>query len=361
MRLTWPFSRMRDGEGMNYRLPAEWEKQDGVLLAWPHEQSDWEPILPEVEETYAELIRVITRFERVLLVVPPGKRESIRTRLVEAGTEEKNLILVEVPTNDTWARDFGFITVFDKQGRRKLLDFGFNAWGLKFAAYEDNQVNRRLFQNRVFRKGVAMVTIGMILEGGGIESDGEGTILTTSQCLLSPNRNPHLSRGEIERALKRYLGARRVLWLSHGYLSGDDTDSHIDTLARFVSPTTIVYVACDNPADEHYEELCLMREELASFRTARGKPYKLVPLPLPRACYDEDGNRLPATYANFLIINGAVIVPTYNDAANDKVALEIFQRLFPDREVIGIPALSLIKQHGSIHCVTMQIPEGVLV
>ncbi|URA10423.1 agmatine deiminase family protein [Thermospira aquatica] len=346
---------------MNHRLPAEWERQDGILLAWPHEKSDWAPLLPEVEKTYTELVKAIARFERVLLVVPPEGTDTLRTRLGEAGVSEEKLMLVELPTNDTWARDFGFITVFDKKGRKKLLDFGFNAWGLKFAACEDNQVNRRLFSGRVFRKGISLVTIGLILEGGGIESDGEGTILTTTQCLLSPNRNPHLSKGEIERALKRYLGARRVLWLSHGYLAGDDTDSHIDTLARFVNPTTIVYVACDDPADEHYEELRLMKEELASFRTMKGKPYRLVPLPLPKACYDEEGNRLPATYANFLILNGAVIVPTYNDEENDPKVLQTFQALFPEREVVAIPALSLIKQHGSIHCVTMQIPEGVLV
>jgi agmatine deiminase len=345
---------------MNHRLPAEWESQDGVLLAWPHERSDWAPYLHEVEETYVELVCTITRFEKAVVIAPEQKSPYIRSRLKKAGVREENLILVEIPTNDTWARDFGFITVIDKQGRRKLLDFGFNGWGLKFPAFLDNQINRRLFHSFLFKKGVSLKTIGMILEGGSIESDGEGTILTTSTCLLSPNRNPHLSRGEIERALKRYVGARRVLWLNHGYLAGDDTDSHIDTLARFANPTTILYVQCTNREDEHYKELCAMEEELRSFRTTKNKPYTLVPLPMPHPYYDKSNNRLPATYANFLIINQAVIVPTYDDPHNDPIALETFRKVFPSREIIPIPALTLIRQHGSIHCITMQIPQGVL-
>jgi len=345
---------------MNHRLPAEWEAQDGVLLTWPHDQSDWAPFLHEVERTYEELIAILSRYERVVLVVPPGKKQAIATQLQQALARPENLLLVEIPTNDTWARDFGFITVIDKNGKRKLLDFGFNGWGLKFPACEDNQINRRLFARGIFRRGVSLSTIGLILEGGSIESDGQGTIMTTSECLFSPNRNPHLSRGQIERALRRYLGARRVLWVNHGFLAGDDTDSHIDTLARFASPDTILYVRCEDPDDEHYASLKAMEEDLRGFRTPSRKPYTLIPLPMPRPCYDENNQRLPATYANFLIINGAVIVPTYDDPVNDARALEIFRGVFPEREIIGIPALSLIKQHGSIHCITMQIPQGVL-
>ncbi|NPV38364.1 MAG: agmatine deiminase family protein [Brevinematales bacterium] len=346
---------------MNHRLPAEWESQDGILLAWPHEKSDWAPLLSEVEKTYEVLIAAITRFEKAVVIVPEGRSKLFRSRLLDTGSQEANLILVELPTNDTWARDFGFLTVVDKKGRRKLLDFGFNGWGLKFVACEDNQVNRRLFRAGLFRRGVSLSTIGLILEGGSIESDGQGTLMTTSTCLLSPNRNPHLSRGQIERALRRYLGARRVLWVEHGYLAGDDTDSHIDTLARFASPKMILYVSCEDPADEHYQALKEMENDLKRFRTPEGRPYTLIPLPMPAARYDEEGNRLPATYANFLFVNGAVIVPTYHDEVNDPKALRLFQEVFPEREIIGIPALSLIKQHGSIHCVTMQIPQGVLV
>ncbi|MCX7882227.1 MAG: agmatine deiminase family protein [Brevinematales bacterium] len=346
---------------MNHRLPAEWEQQDGILLAWPHSESDWAPLLSSVEKTYESLITTITRFERVVVLVPEGTLSSLRVRLVAAGAKEDRLLLVELPTNDTWARDFGFLTVFDKKGRRKLLDFGFNGWGLKFAADKDNLINRRLFSQGIFKRGVSLSTIGLILEGGSIESDGEGTIMTSRECLLSPNRNPHLSQGQIERALRRYLGAKRILWVNHGSLAGDDTDSHIDTLARFANPTTILYVSCEDPQDEHFSALKAMENDLKSFRTRQGKPYTLIPLPLPKACYDENGHRLPATYANFLFINGAVIVPTYDDPINDPKALAIFQEVFPEREIIGISALSLIQQHGSVHCITMQIPEGVLV
>lgn len=345
---------------MNHRLPAEWEPQDGVLLAWPHEHSDWAFLLPEVEKTYLSLVSTISHFERVVLIVPPKEKERVFEKLLHADPEATNLILVDIPTNDTWTRDFGFITVFDKRGRRKLLDFGFNGWGLKFAADKDNLINRHLFSKGIFRRGVALKTLGLILEGGSIESDGEGTILTTSQCLLSPNRNPHLSQGKIEQALHRYLGARRVLWLHHGYLAGDDTDSHIDTLARFADPNTILYVSCEDESDEHYEALKAMENDLKSFRTVRGTPYRLLPLPLPRPWYDAEHKRLPATYANFLILNGAVIVPTYDDPKNDPLALTILQEAFPQRKIIGIPALPLIQQHGSIHCITMQIPKGVL-
>jgi agmatine deiminase len=206
---------------------------------------------------------------------------------------------------------------------------------------------------------ISFETIGLILEGGSIESDGKGTILTTAECLLNPNRNPHLSRQEIEEELLSLLGAEEVLWLENGYLAGDDTDSHIDTLARFAPDDTILYVACDDPDDEHFESLKAMREELETFRTRDDKPYRLLPLPWPQARHDENGQRLPATYANFLVINGAVLVPTYDDPS-DATALKIIAKAFPGRKIIGIDCLPLIEQHGSLHCVTMQMPKGVL-
>jgi len=200
----------------------------------------------------------------------------------------------------------------------------------------------------------------MILEGGSIESDGNGTILTTCECLFEGNRNPHLSRKEIETSLAEQLGAEHFLWLQHGFLAGDDTDSHIDTLARLCPNDVILHVTCDDPDDLHFEEFARMTEQLRSFRTKKGAPYNLVPLPWPEAIFDENGTRLPATYANFLIINNAVLVPTYRDKA-DTAALEAVQKVFPRHEIIGIDCLPLILQHGSLHCVTMQIPKGVLV
>jgi agmatine/peptidylarginine deiminase len=198
----------------------------------------------------------------------------------------------------------------------------------------------------------------LVLEGGSLESDGKGTILTTSECLLSKNRNEHLSKIQIEQHLKENFGAERVLWLNHGYLAGDDTDSHIDTLARFCNEKTIAYVGCENPEDEHYEALLQMKKELQQFTDVNGNHYQLVELPLPDACFDEDGKRLPATYANFTIVNGAVLVPVYG-VLQDEKALEILQNCFPKREIIGVNCRILIEQHGSLHCVTMQYPEQV--
>jgi len=196
--------------------------------------------------------------------------------------------------------------------------------------------------------------IDFVLEGGSIESDGQGTLLTTSQCLCNPNRNGGLSKSEVEEKLSKYLGAQRILWLDHGYLAGDDTDSHVDTLARFVTPETIVYVKCENKEDEHYEALQKMEAQLGSFTTLEGKPYTLIPLPMTEAIYNDQEERLPATYANFLITNGALIYPTYSDK-NDKKVHEIFKGLFQDKEIIPVNCLKLIEQGGSLHCSTMQV------
>jgi agmatine deiminase len=348
---------MRDGEeaGMERRLPAEWEEQDGVLLAWPHGESDWQPVLAQVEPVYVEIVRQVSRFETVLLVAP--EPPAVERLLAAAGIDLARVRMYPVLTDDTWARDFGPLTVLE-EGRPRLLDFGFNGWGLKFAAARDNLVTRRLHAARAFA-ATPLTTVGLILEGGSIESDGAGTLLTTAPCLLEGNRNPHLAQGAIEAALQRYLGAERVLWLEHGWLAGDDTDSHVDTLARLAPDDTILYVACVDPADEHYAELQAMAEELRALRTRQGHPYRLLPLPWPGAKYDEDGQRLPATYANFLVVNGAVLVPTYRDP-RDVEALATVEEAFPGREIIGIDCLPLILQHGSLHCVTMQIPKGVL-
>ena len=340
---------------MNRRLPAEWEPQDGVLLAWPHADSDWRDDLAAVVPVFVRIAAAVSRFERLVIAAP--EIGPVRELLQAAGIDMGRVALFPVATNDTWARDFGPITVLAQQGP-VLLDFGFNAWGLKFAADLDNQVTGHLARLGAFGECARHIP-GLILEGGSIESDGDGTLLTTASCLLSPNRNPHLDRRGIEAALAALLGASRLLWLENGFLAGDDTDAHIDTLARFCSETTIAYVRCDDPADEHHAALAAMEDELRAFRTREGRPYNLVPLPWPEACYGADGHRLPATYANFLLINGAVLVPTYG-VPQDEAALAVIARIFPDREIVGIDCRPLIAQHGSLHCVTMQIPRGGL-
>ncbi|MHB8058226.1 MAG: agmatine deiminase family protein [Desulfuromonadaceae bacterium] len=340
---------------MNPRLPAEWEIQDGVLMAWPHEGTDWAYMLDDIRPVFTEIIKNITRFERVLLTAPHAA--SAVDYLTNAGVEMARVTICEIPSNDTWARDFGPITVI-YNNKPVLMDFGFNGWGLKFPANLDNLISKRLKQLGVLLPNLN--TIGLVMEGGSLESDGLGTIMTTSECLLSPNRNPQLDRSEIEQALASLVGAKRVLWLNHGWLAGDDTDSHVDTLARICPGNTIVYQACDHPLDEHYETLKLMEGELKAFTAPDGSPYQLIPLPFPKARFDEQAHRLPATYANFLVINGAVLVPTYCDPDNDRTALDSIAKAFPGREIIAIDCLPLLEQHGSLHCVTMQLPQGVL-
>ena len=341
---------------MQRRLPAEWEAQDAVLLTWPDEDTDWQPNLDEVRGTYTEIVRAITRFEDVLIVARSPR--TVAANLAEACIPANRTGIRQVDINDTWTRDYGPITVLDADGPL-LVDFAFNGWGGKFPATEDNLVTRRLHADGAF--GTAPLrTIEFVLEGGAIDSDGRGTLLTTSRCLLEPNRNPHLTRSDIERTLAAELGAERVLWLNHGYLAGDDTDSHVDTLARLCPSDTIVHVRCDDPDDEHYKDLAAMTEELKALRTAEGKPFRLLPLPWPEAQFDQQHRRLPATYANFLILNGAVLVPTYGDQPRDAAAMETIGLALPGREVIGVNCKPLIQQHGSLHCVTMQIPKGVL-
>lgn len=340
---------------MKRRLPAEWEEQDGVLIAWPHDRTEWLPHLESVERVYVDIAREITRWERLIVAAP--NPEEVREKMERGGVTMERARIYEVDTNDTWSRDFGPIIVAE-DGKPVLLDFVFNGWGLKFPADLDNQITRTL-SRRGALGSAPLKTLGFILEGGSIESDGQGTILTTAECLLSPNRNPHLSRDEIEAFLKGLLGADRFLWLESGYLAGDDTDSHVDTLARLCPNDTILYTECDDPDDEHFEALSSMVEELKRFRTRNGKPYRLIPLPWPAPCYDDEGQRIPATYANFLVINEAVLVPTYG-GEKDRFAMKVIEQVFPERQVIGIHCLPLLLGHGSLHCVTMQIPKGVL-
>lgn len=334
------------------RLPAEWEPQSAVQLTWPHEESDWAPHLELVVPCFVSIAREVLKRQKLLVVC----KDALEVQQ-QIASDSPNLLLVELPSNDTWARDHGAITI-EEEGKPVLLDFIFNGWGLKFAADKDNLINSRLQQKGIFGH-TAMRHAGLVLEGGSIESDGRGTLLTTAECLLSPNRNPHLTREQLEGKLKALFGVEKILWLHQGYLSGDDTDSHIDTLARLVPGDQILYVKCDSPEDEHYEALKAMEEELLQLTSSGGRKYELLPLPMADPAYDEEGNRLPATYANYLVINGAVLVPFYN-SPRDQLAAAVISRAFPGREIVGIDCRPLILQHGSLHCVTMQYPEGVV-
>ncbi|MDR0812298.1 MAG: agmatine deiminase family protein [Paludibacter sp.] len=338
----------------NIIFPAEWHPQSFVQLAYPHADTDWAPMLDEVCACFDEIIETILQYENVALVLDTRhKTQDTRLKTLAVTNNNFQFSIFNFQLNDTWSRDFGAITVF-KGEKPTVLDFCFNGWGKKFPAELDNQITRQIYEKDIYRNYKYENHLDFILEGGSIESDGKGTILTTERCLLSENRN-NLSKSDIEKSLIDFLGAKRVLWLAHGYLAGDDTDSHIDTLARFCPDDTVAYVKCNDTNDEHYAELAEMEKELQQFRTVEGKPYRLLPLPMADAVY-ENGERLPATYANFLIINGAVLVPTYN-SPKDAAAIARLQTAFPDRKIIGINCLPLIKQHGSLHCVTMQFPS----
>ena len=332
------------------KFPAEWEKQSFLQLTFPHRESDWSYILDEVTACFVEIIKTAARFQNVLVVCDNVER------VKSFFSSNQNIWFVHAESNDTWARDHGGITTLEN-GKAVIYDYIFNGWGNKFDAGLDNQITKKLYDKDVF-ENCSIKTFDLVLEGGSLESDGKGTILTTSECLLSKNRNEHLSKIQIEQHLKENFGAERILWLNHGYLAGDDTDSHIDTLARFCDEKTIAYVGCGNPEDEHYEALQQMKKELQQFSDFESNPFKLIEVPLPDACFDSDGNRLPATYVNFTIINGAVLVPVYG-VSQDEKAMKILQGCFPERKVIGVNCRVLIEQHGSLHCVTMQYPEQV--
>ncbi len=328
-------------------LPAEWQKLRVVLMAFPHKNTDWNSNLKSALVPFIRIAQAIAYKTPVYIICDNSQDIS------GLFCSTRNMSFIEIPTNDTWIRDYGYISVVEN-GEVKLLDFTFDGWGGKFEASLDNAVNRVLHK-KGYMGTTPIESIDFVLEGGSIESDGEGTILTTSKCLCNPNRNGGLSKEEVEKRLSEYLGAKRVLWLDYGYLAGDDTDSHIDTLARFVSNNTIMYVKCLDEDDEHYEELKKMEEQLKSFRRVEGEPYRLIALPMPTAKFDKEGNRLPATYANFLITDGALIYPTYS-VDEDKIAHEVFKSFFTDKEIIPVECSRLIEEGGSLHCSTMQIP-----
>ena len=319
------------------RLIAEFEKQRFVQLVFPHEKTDWVEYLEEARENFVEIVNTIRKYEKVLLVcVDVAETKSYFPSL-------ENIDFVEYESDDTWARDISALSV-EEDGEVVLYDFVFNAWGGKFDSHKDNALSRTLAS--YYKK--KMRSIDFILEGGGIESNGKGILLTTSACMLNSNRNA-LDEATTTQKLKEFFALDEVLYLRHGYLAGDDTDSHIDTLARFVDERTIMYVRCENEEDEHYEELAKMETELQAI--AKEHNFSLIPLPFCDPLYYEK-ERLPATYANFLMINGAVLVPLYG-VRQDAEAMRIFRDFFKDRDVIGIDCSVLVRQHGSLHCVTM--------
>jgi agmatine/peptidylarginine deiminase len=334
------------------RFPAEWEAQSAVIIAWPHATGDFSN-LEAVEQSYRFIASTISRFQPLLILCrDDAHQEYIRSQL----SNIQNITFIPATYNDIWLRDTIFLTI-EENSKAKLLNFQFNGWGDKYEHSADNALNKTLRQHRAFQSTVTQ-DIDFVLEGGSLESDGLGTLLTTRNCLLNPNRNPELNEHAIRRQLESSLGADRMLWIEQSNLAGDDTDAHIDTLARFCNEKIIAYTTCTDESDPHYAELKNMEGQLRSFTNAKGAPYQLVPLPLPQAIYDEDGQRLPGNYANFLIINGAVMVPVYDDPM-DEVALTKLADCFPDREIIATPCRSLIHQYGSLHCMTMQFPATV--
>ena len=337
------------------RFPAEWEPQSAVLIAWPHDDTDWAQRLGEVEDTYIALVAALVHRTRVVVCVADQDLQTYaEARLRSARVDLSRVRFVEVEYDDTWLRDSGPITLRTPDGFR-LLDFRFTGWGGKFEASRDDRLIERLDEQGVFEHALR-TPIDFALEGGAIETDGNGTLLTTWQCLHE--RHPDADRATLDAQLKDWLKQDRVLWLDHGYLEGDDTDAHIDTLARLAPDDAIVFQACDDPSDAHYDELRAMADEIAALRTREDKPYRLFPLPWAQPVIDE-GRRLAASYANYLVVDGAVLMPAYGDPADAKAAA-VLESAYPGREVVQIPCRALIWQNGSLHCITMQLPQGLV-
>lgn len=340
----------------NRSFTAEWDPQGGVLIAWPHAGTDWAYMLDEVTACYVEIVHAILEDDERLVIVT-NDADDVRNAL-GPDVDWARIRLAEMPINDTWVRDYGPIGVY-RDGQLVLADFTFNAWGMKFAADCDNQVNSHLNEQGIFDLPLVNYR-DLVLEGGSIETDGNGTVMTTTCCLTAPNRNDTLSREQLEHILLERLGCVKMLWLDHGQLTGDDTDGHIDTLARFAPGGVIIFTGCDDPEDEHFEPLMKMEEQLKQFTDADGNHYHLVKLPLPAPIYEHEYFRLPATYANFLVTNHQVLVPVYGQPENDLKACQLISEAFPGRKIVGIDCRPLIQQHGSLHCATMQLPKGSL-
>ena len=328
---------------MNKVLLAEWEEQGAIIIAWPNDDTDWKYNLYEIEGTYIEIANQIADHQLLIIL---AKDYSIKDYFTKKTLKNIKIILTDY--NDTWTRDYIGLSIKVNQGH-SLIDFRFNGWGEKYDFKKDNSINTSLYRKNIFNE-IDFNYNHFILEGGSIDSNGQGTILTTSKCLLNRNRNSNLSKEQIETTLQQSLGIKKIIWINFGEISGDDTDSHIDNLARFCSEKTIVYSA------GNCLELKLMEEELKGI--ALKNNYELVPIPLPKAILFEK-QKLPASYMNFIITNQKVLVPTFCDA-NDEMALSILQNIFPSRKVIGINSRQIIQQKGSLHCLSMQIHKNIL-
>lgn len=338
------------------RLIEEWHPQNYIIMALPHKKTDWNYIFEEVIKQYNNILETFIENDvRVIILSqnPETDKHLISEKVVN------NIFLIKCDFNDTWTRDYIFLSL-EENNNPKTIDFGFNGWGLKFAADKDNLVNAILSQKGFINREKYSNQREFILEGGSIESDGKGLILTTTRCLCSPNRNGCLDKKEAGDELLKRLGAKKVLFLDYGYLEGDDTDSHIDTLARLIPGNRIVFTGCQDPDDSHYEELNKMKQQLEEFTNLEDQKFELIELPLPDPIFDEEGNRLPATYANFLFYNKKLFLPVYNQPEKDKLAIDILKKALPDYKIIEIDCTTLIKQHGSLHCATMQVPEGFI-
>ncbi len=348
-----------------YRMPGEWQPHLATYLVWPHNRETWPGKFELIPPICARIAAAIAEFEPVrILVNAEHEIDQVRAMVREAARSSRmdRVEIVVIPTNDAWIRDHGPIFVnrietatgADARGGgpgQLALDWKFNSWGEKYGAFDlDDVVPRRLAE----RYGFEVVEPAIVLEGGSIEPNGAGSILTTESCLLNPNRNPDLNRAQIEDYLKTYLGATNVLWLGDG-IAGDDTDGHVDDLARFVAPDTIVTVVEDDPADANHAALADNLKRLRAMRDQDGRPFRIETLPMPRAVYCED-TRLPASYANFYLANGGVVMPEF-DCEADSIAAATLVRLFPQRRVVGIPSTDLVWGLGAIHCLTQQHPR----
>ncbi len=326
------------------RLISEFEESSYVLLAFPHEKSDWKDLLEEVTITYIDLIQKISKYQKVIIIC----NDIVKVK--SFFKDNTNMIFIEYETDDTWIRDFGYLSLFE-DGRIVLYNFEFNAWGDKFNYKKDNLFNNYLdkyIKNDTYN-------FNFILEGGSIESNSNGLLLSTSECIYNNNRNSSYTKSDIDNFLKKTFSINNFLILEHGYIKGDDTNSHIDTLVRFTDESTLVYVQCNDINDEHYIELKYMEDELKVFELEY--KLKLYPIPLPKAIYFNK-QRLPATYANFLILNDVVFMPTYN-CETDSEALNVLEKVFKTKDIIEVDSRTLIKQGGSLHCSTMQLAKGV--
>jgi agmatine deiminase len=340
---------------LGYRMPAEWEPHRGTWLSWPHKEASWPGKFGPVPAIFAAMVRTLADREEVHInVAGPAMESSVRTLLADAGAGTRNVFFHHNPTNDAWCRDHGPIFVQrTREGRREqaIVDWDFNAWGEKYPPYDlDDVVPSRIGAEL----GLPVFQPGIVMEGGSIDVNGRGTLLTTEACLLHPNRNPELDRADIEGYLRDYLGVTTILWLGEG-IAGDDTDGHVDDITRFVDPRTVVTVVEDDPRDQNYEPLRKNLERLRDMADQDGRPLRVVTLPMPRPLY-HDGHRLPASYANFYIANDLVLLPTY-DPARDEEAAATLAALFPGREIVGIDCTDLVWGLGAFHCVTQQWPR----